>query len=183
MSFIDLMSNDHWTAADIQRRTEFIIRSDFSLEDETILNRKALGMALGTYELTESEAYELQRYTAVAENARIEYNSAFADMNLLNQVFKIEEAKKIQKLTPLDEAIEFLETEVPEEILDEEGTITNQKEITTYNENLNKAQQTISLYGSNIEAYQDALNKANITVENATEEEINLYNLRNKVDV
>jgi hypothetical protein len=183
MSFINLLANDIWTEADMVRRTESMIRSEFSVEDEAILNRKAIGLALNTYQASEEELYQMQRYTAVAENARVELAAAMADMALLKKVFRLEDAKKTQALMPLDEAITFLQTERPEEILDEEGNVTNQAEIDSYNETYNKAQQTVSLYGSDVEAYEVAVNEANTIVDNATEEETNLYNLRNKVEV
>lgn len=183
MSFINLLANDVWTEADMVRRTESMIRSEFSVEDEAILNRKAIGLALNTYQASQEELYQMQRYTAVAENARVELAAAMADMTLLKKVFQLEDAKKTQALMPLDEAIAFLQTERPEAILDEEGNVTNQAEIDSYDTSFNNAQRTVSIYGSDTAAYETAVNEANTIVDNATQEEIDLYNLRNEVDI
>lgn len=94
MSFVDLMANDFWSEADIVRRTEALIRSEFSQEAETILNRKVLGMTLGTYQASEAEQAELARYSAVAQSAQAEGMAARSDMDLLSQVFLLEAAQR-----------------------------------------------------------------------------------------
>ena len=92
MSFVDLMANDVWSEADIIRRTEAMIRSEFPAEGETILNRKITGAALGQYVLSQAEMIEVGRYKAVAEAAQIEGAAARADMALLAQVLAYEAA-------------------------------------------------------------------------------------------
>lgn len=91
-SFIDLMASDVWTDADITRRTEAMIRTEFSLEAETILNRKALGLSLGTYSPTSEEMAEMARYTAMAQLAHDAGIAAREDMALLNAVLALETA-------------------------------------------------------------------------------------------
>jgi hypothetical protein len=94
MSFVDLMANDVWSESDIVRRTESMIRAEFSAEAETILNRKVSGMVLGIYTPTEAEQAEMARYQTTVEAARIAGNEARADMALLLRVFPLEEASR-----------------------------------------------------------------------------------------
>lgn len=117
MSFVNLMASDLWTEADIVRRTEAMIASEFSPEAEAILNRKSTGQALGMYVLSPEEQAELARYSEVAEAARLEGVAARADMALLVRTLPVEEA--------------FLRLERPEvePVLDDDGAITNQAEI------------------------------------------------------
>lgn len=178
MSFINLMSNDVWSDADILRRTESMIRAEFSLDEETILNRKALGKALGTYEPTEEEQYELVRYTAVAENARVEYQAAVADMNLLKEVFVYEDASRVLNEMTLADAQAFIETPRPEEIFDEEGNVTNQDELNVYDAAYNEAQQVISKYES-IEQNESARASAQQVIDNSSQDVKDLFLLRN----
>lgn len=103
MSFIDLMANDIWSDADITKRTESMIRSEFSAEAETILNRKVAGISLGQYEPTDEDLAEMARFKVVVDNAQAEGVAARKDMALLLQVLTLEE--NIRKLNdaPLPE--------------------------------------------------------------------------------
>lgn len=109
-SFINLMADDIWSEADIIRRTEAMIRSEFSLEVETILNRKVSGMALGIYQPTVEEQIEIGRYQAAAQQAQAAGNAARADMALLHRVFVLESADRrlSQPLPPEDATPEEL---------------------------------------------------------------------------
>lgn len=154
MSFIDLMSNDIWTEADILRRTESMIRSEFSLESESVLNRKATGAALGNYTLSEDEMYELVHYTAVAENVRIEYQAALEDMKLLNAVFPYEKAEAFLAKPSLLDAINFQSTTAPEPIVDvQTEEVTNQDEIDAYQRELELSIAIITSHGINLDNY------------------------------
>ena len=93
MSFINLMANDIWSDADITRRTEAMLRTEFSQEAETILNRKVLGATLGTYQLTQQEQADMARYNATAQAAQIAGIEARADMALLTYVLAMEAAQ------------------------------------------------------------------------------------------
>lgn len=179
MSFIDLKSNDVWSDADILRRTESMIRSEFSLEEETILNRKALGSALGTYQLTEEEQYELVRYTAVAENARVEYQKAIHDMSVLKQVFVYEEAEKVLSVMSLEDALLFVKTPRPEELINEEtGEILNREELEAYDKSYDEASNVILKYGSDIDQNESDRSQAQTTIDSATDEVIVVVNMR-----
>jgi len=114
MSFVDVMANDVWTETDIVRRTESMVRSEFSFDAENILNRKATGAALGHYELTPEDLMELADYAQVVEDARVQGALARADMALLSQVMAMEVAAK-----------RLAQPEVTPE-LDEEGNVLNQ---------------------------------------------------------
>jgi hypothetical protein len=117
MSFVDLMGNDIWSDADITRKTEAIIRSQFSEDDERILNRKITGLLIGQYNLTESEQEELARFQQIVFLAQSEGNDARNDMALLKAVLPVDQAyKRLQRA----EVLPIMEDE----------TVINQTEIT-----------------------------------------------------
>lgn len=130
MSFVDLMANDRWAEADIVRRTEAIIRSEFSAEAETILNRKALGAVIGTYAPTEAEQAEMGRYQATVEAARVAGNEARADMALLRRVFPLEEAQRRLDRVALVAAWDRLQEAELDPIFDgDTGEVTNREDV------------------------------------------------------
>lgn len=130
MSFINLMANDIWSDADITRRTEAMIRSEFSLDAETILNRKVLGISLGTYTPTAQDQADIARYDQVAKAAQAEGVAARADMALLIQVFPLEDAQRRLDQTSLQTAWDRLQQPEVEPVTDEEtGEVTNQTEV------------------------------------------------------
>ena len=69
MSFVDRMAEDVWSDADIVRRTEAMIRSEFPAEAETISNRKALDAATVVYVLDEADEAEQALYHLTARSA------------------------------------------------------------------------------------------------------------------
>ena len=117
MSFIDLMASDVWTEADIVRRTEAMVRAEFSAERETILNRKVSGAIIGSYEMTEQDQAEVALFQQVTLAAKDAGDAARADMSLLAQVFEVESAARRLALPEVQ----------PE--LDEAGYVTNQEAI------------------------------------------------------
>lgn len=130
MSFVDLMADDQWSEADIVRRTEAMIRSEFSAEAETILNRKVSGMVLGIYAPTEAEQAEMGRYQATVEAARVAGNEARADMAILLRVFPLEAAQRRLDRLSIVVAWDRLQEPEVEPILDEEtGEVTNADEV------------------------------------------------------
>ena len=179
MSFINLLANDHWSDADMLRRTESMIRSEFSQEAETILNRKAVGMALGTYTPTAEEVAEMGRYTTVVEAARVELQAAQADMALLTKVFELEKADRVVKQMPLSEALTIIDSVPPEEVLDEEGNVTNQEEIDAYNTSINNAQVVVAIYGSDVETNEAARAEAQLILDEAEQPVKDIFLLRN----
>jgi len=104
MSFINLMANDVWSEADIVAKTEALIHTHFSKEQELILNRKATGVALSQYTLSAAEMLELQNYAAKSHAARLEGEAARADMQVLAQVLALEAAMQ-QLALVLDDAV------------------------------------------------------------------------------
>ena len=95
MSFVDLMGSVVWSEADIVRRTEEMVRSSFSAEEEAILNRKTLGAVLGMYQMTPGEQAEMAAFAAVTEQARQAGIEARADMALLSAVMALEDAVRV----------------------------------------------------------------------------------------
>ncbi len=148
MSFINLLANDIWSEQDIVNRTEAMIRSEFSTQTETILNRKVVGSVIGQYTLSDEEKQELAKYNKICEYAKEEGRKAREDMDLLNRVFPVEKAELRLRLP------------IVEEILDDEGNVTNQEQI-----DLDKVERLEA------QKIRDA----------ATIDEINLVNLRNPV--
>ena len=100
-SFVDVMANDVWSDADITRRTEAMLRTEFSQEAETILNRKVLGSAMDTYVLTPQDQADIARYNTVALAAQAMGVSARADAALLNGALAVEDAQRRLAMPPL----------------------------------------------------------------------------------
>ena len=117
MSFINLLSNEIWSDNDITNRTEAILRSEFPVQAELILNRKVVGQIGGMYQMTDSEKEELTRYQVAVENARQEGIAARYDNELLKSILVLEDN------------IRRLNQPAVEPILDESGNVTNQEEI------------------------------------------------------
>jgi len=101
-SFINLMADDVWSDADITRRTEAMVRAEFSLEAETILNRKVSGHGLGAYALTAEDAAEIQRFNGVVQAAQAAGAAARADMALLQHALDAEAAQRRLEQPPAD---------------------------------------------------------------------------------
>lgn len=129
-SFINLLANDIWSEADIVRRTEAMIRSEFSLDMETILNRKVLGISIGSYTPTEADLAEIARYDQAAKAAQAAGVAARADMALLLQVFPLEAAQRRLYRMALAAAWERLQLPKVQPVIDEAtGQVTNAEEI------------------------------------------------------
>lgn len=126
-SFINLMANDIWSDADITRRTEAMLRTEFSQEAETILNRKVLGMSLGTYTPTAQDQLDMARYNETALAAQAAGVAARADMALLSQTLVYEAAMRRLAKDPIPDDIQdeaeradaqTLIDEAPQEVVD-----------------------------------------------------------------
>lgn len=129
-SFVDTMANHIWSDADITRRTEAMIRSEFSVENEHILNRKVLAASVGAYTLTEEEQQEVERYTNVTMNARVAGVAAREDMQLLLKAFPIEEAQQRLNRPQLSVAWDRFQQPVVEQELDPStGEVMNASEV------------------------------------------------------
>lgn len=145
MSFVNMMADDIWSEADIIRRTEAMIRSEFSLEVETILNRKVSGMSLGTYQPTEQDLADMARYDEVARNAQAEGIAARADMALLLRVFPLEVAQRRLDRTALSAAWARLQEPEIEPVLDEEtGEVTNAEAVEADKAERERARMVVS---------------------------------------
>ncbi len=119
MSFVDLLGNDVWSDADITRRTESIIRAQFSDDEERILNRKITGLLIGQYTLTEADQVELGKFQEVVFMAQQEGASARTDMELLNNTLPVDNAYK-RLLNPVveDDDNDLEERTAAQEIVD-----------------------------------------------------------------
>ncbi len=116
MSFVNTLSNDVWTDADITRRTEAMVHSITPREEEVILTRKVMAVSMGQWTLTETEQAELAAYQAACFESHQAGLDARADMALLQATLGYE-AAPARLLIPEVEAITV------------EGVITNASEI------------------------------------------------------
>ena len=91
-SFIDLMANDVWTAADIKNRLHAEIRSEISEQAETELNRALQGAIMKMHTLTAGEQQELLKFKAATDRASAIGAEARADWILLSKTFAHEAA-------------------------------------------------------------------------------------------
>ena len=114
MSFIDMMANDVWSDGDITNRTEAMVRSQVSQQDELVLNRKVQGAALGEYTLTAEDQAQMAVLAQAGLEAQQAGIAARTDMALLMDVFGVEAAER------------RLAQPVVEPELDEEGSVINQ---------------------------------------------------------
>jgi hypothetical protein len=119
MSFVDLMANDDWSEADIANRTEAMLRSQFSVVDEQVLNRKVTGNMLGIYVLDDDDKTEVAAFAAATLAARDAGVQARADMALLRETWALEIAQRRLAQPPVE----------PE--VDDEGKVTNQEAVDT----------------------------------------------------
>jgi hypothetical protein len=90
MSFIDLMSSNVFTDSEITRRTELMIRTYFTEEEELILNRKLSAKITGVYTPTPEEEAEFVQFGMVAMQAQQEGIAARADNTLLIEILHVE---------------------------------------------------------------------------------------------
>ena len=197
-SFINLFANDIWPAADITRRTEAMVRTEFSQEAETILNRKVAGMSLGQYTPTTEDLAEMARFRTVVDAAHDEGVAARADMALLSETLVYEVAQKRLAQTTLQDAWDRLQLPEVEPIIDEEtGEVLNQAEVDQDKAERATAQQivqphliTIPSTEPDVES-QTILDPASVAqdeaeraaaqavVDAASEDVVDLYTLRN----
>jgi hypothetical protein len=99
-SFVNMMGFDVWNETDIINRTEALIRTKYSQEEEMILNRKISGMQLGLYTLTADEQAEMSDFNVTVLNARTAGDAARADMALLQQALNVEAAQTALNALP-----------------------------------------------------------------------------------
>ena len=175
-SFIDMMADDVWSEADIVRRTETMIRSEFPAEIETILNRKVTAATLGEYELSEQEQTELARYKAVSQAAQTEGVGARADMALLLSVFPFEAAQRRLDRTALVVAWDRLQDPEVAPVLDEEtGEIVNAAEVEQDKAERATAQAVVAPHLIEREDGQTILDPEAVEVDKAERDEAKAY--------
>lgn len=89
---IDLMANDVWSEADITARTEAMVRSVVSDQEQAILMRKVVASSLGQGVLTQDELELQARFTVACEEAHAAGVQARIDNDLLRRVIEYESA-------------------------------------------------------------------------------------------
>ena len=197
-SIINLLANDIWSDADITRRTEAMVRTEFSQEAETILNRKVAGMSLGQYTPTTEDLAEMARFRTVVDAAHDEGVAARADMALLSETLVYEVAQKRLAQTTLQDAWDRLQLPEVEPIVDQEtGEVLNQAEVDQDKAERAAAQQIVQPHLITIPSTevdgesQNILDPASVAqdeaeraaaqavVDAASEDVVDLYALRN----
>lgn len=197
-SFINLLANDIWSDADITRRTEAMVRTEFSAEAETILNRKVAGISLSQYTPTPEDLAEMARFRAVVDAAQAAGVAARADMVLLSQTLVYEAAKKRLAKTTLQDAWDRLQLPEVEPIVDQEtGEVLNQAEVDQDKAERATAQQIvqphlITIPSTEVEGESQTIldpasvdkdeaerSDAQTLIDEAPQEVVDLYALRN----
>lgn len=117
MSFVNLLGNNLWSEYDILRHTEAMIRKEFSIEKEAVINRKATRAAIGSYSLTQEDQNELQEYAKVSEKAGQAGIEAAKDNALLSETLAYEKSKQRLSIPEI------------EKVFDEQGTLVNKEEV------------------------------------------------------
>jgi hypothetical protein len=92
VSYVNLMANDRWTERDHINRTELLVRSQISAEEETIINRKFSGALGGYIILNAQDQADVLWLKQVTEQAQIEGAAARVDAALLHAALDIEQA-------------------------------------------------------------------------------------------
>lgn len=92
-SFIDLMADHDWSDADILNRCEAMKRSQFSDQEEQILNRKEHGVERGLYVMSPDESAEQQAFEYLAFQLQQLRVQATADRDLLRAARAVEAAQ------------------------------------------------------------------------------------------
>ena len=92
MSFIDLMSNVVWTDEDITARTESMVRSVVSDQEQAILMRKVVGASMGQWTLSDAEKSLQSTFSAACAEAHAAGVAARADNDLLRMTMAYEAA-------------------------------------------------------------------------------------------
>lgn len=92
---IDLMGDVVWSERDIVLRTEAMVRSVYSLEDELMLLRKALWHLLGARTLNTEEAAALAEYRVAVQAAGAEGAQARADNTKLSLARAVESGERL----------------------------------------------------------------------------------------
>ena len=126
-----MMANDVWSQADILRKTESMIRTYYSEEQENILNRKMTGVITGNYQLNAKEAAEIQDFSVKILESRQANIEATRDMILLLQVLEVEKSFLRLRLPMLEEVIE-------------EEIVINQEEIDIDLQERNAAEEVVA---------------------------------------
>ena len=111
---VNLMASDIWSDVDITNRTEAMLRAQFSLTDEQVLNRKVTGAQLGIYQLTDADKAQVAAFAAATLASREAGDAARADMATLRQILDVEAAQR-----------RLAAPEVQPEV-DGQGQVTNQ---------------------------------------------------------
>lgn len=97
MSFVNLLSNDRWTDADITRRTEAMVHSVVPAIEENVLMRKSMAAAQGQWTLTADEMALIGAYSQACMTAHQAGIDARADWAKLEAVLALESS--IERLT------------------------------------------------------------------------------------
>jgi len=89
---IDLMSNEIWSDADITVRTEAMVRSVVSDQEQAILMRKVVAASIGQWVLTDAEKALQARFSAACDEAHAVGVQARIDNELLRKTIEYEAA-------------------------------------------------------------------------------------------
>jgi len=102
---IDLMANDIWTDADITERTEAMVRSVLSDQEQAILLRKIVAASMGLWVLTDAEKELQQLFSAACDEAHAAGVQARIDNDLLRRTMEYEAALQSGEVMEPDQQV------------------------------------------------------------------------------
>lgn len=100
MSYVNMMGNDRWSEVDHIRRTEAMVRQHWSVDDETIINRKVVGALSGMNVLTAQDQADIADFKSVTQIAQEAGMRARVDAALLHPALDIEDAARALAAVP-----------------------------------------------------------------------------------
>ena len=112
--WIDLQSNTTYTAAQLEKRYDALIRSKYPLRKERAMNRRAIGTLKGKYVPTVADAADEAAYEAHTKAVRDDYEQAVIDNVLLVSTIQYEQAQQRLTCYRLSEGVAAV-AEIPEE--------------------------------------------------------------------
>ena len=92
---IDLLSNEVWSEEDITARTEAMVRSVVSDQEQAILMRKVVAASIGQWVLTDTERELQTQFSAACEDAHAAGVQARIDNDLLRRTIEYEAAMQM----------------------------------------------------------------------------------------
>ena len=125
MGWVDLYSNNTFTDAQLLKRYDRRIRTEFPLNVERAMSRRAFGQVKGKYTPTAEEVLQEESYEIHTKAVRVDLEQAKLDNTLLIATLEYESAERRLARYLVSEGVAFV-PEVPEIIDEETGEVTQE---------------------------------------------------------